>query len=267
MQAVVVPDSAIGPLGPIHRSIYTDLVGRTALDGCFTLHETFQTAAKRFEQSPCLGERARSSIPASILPASTPSSAPSLGRFLFESYADVATKVAQLGSGMDYLDCLRSQYSGDKDGNMKGVKLVGLYMKNCKEWIVAENACYSRSAATVPMYDTLGADVLQFIINETKLCCVICSDKEIDKLNQVANACPSLKFVIVVATFDSKLSSASVTKMNRGGERPLRFMLFEDVLRLGRVCFYLISDNLAHFIRSFDLYFFFFFLFQKYVNV
>ena len=255
MQSAIVPHSEQNASGAIHRSIRRDLVGLTALDGCYTLFETFVAAVRRYPGSPCLGERVKSSINATMNSSSSSSSSGSGGRFVFESFLDIAAKVTKLGAGLEYMDCFKSQYDGGKGSSsggddMRNIKLVGLYMKNCKEWIVAENACYTRSAATVPLYDTLGADILQYIINETKLSCVICSNQEVEKVKNSITECPSLKVVVVVIASSSSLPSpysspdsyisspysspdSYISSLNR--EHPtVKFVTFEDVLRLGQ---------------------------------
>ena len=65
---------------------------------------------------------------------------------------------------------------------------VGLYASNCASWVVAEQvcdhlyeaivtaknlcflqACYAQSLVTVPLYDTLGPDVVEFISNQSMM--------------------------------------------------------------------------------------------------
>ena len=55
-------------------------------------------------------------------------------------------------------------------------------MKNCPEWIIAEHAIYCLDGATVPFYDTLGPDVVRFILEHTGLSCVVCSRQELGRL-------------------------------------------------------------------------------------
>jgi long-chain acyl-CoA synthetase len=43
--------------GPIHRSVDPELQGRTSLNGCNTLYETFQRSISLHPNQPCLGER------------------------------------------------------------------------------------------------------------------------------------------------------------------------------------------------------------------
>lgn len=60
--------------------------------------------------------------------------------------------------------------------------LLGIYMKNSPEWLMSEHAIYCLGGATVPLYDTLGPDVVRFILEHTGLSCVVCTRKELGSL-------------------------------------------------------------------------------------
>ena len=55
-------------------------------------------------------------------------------------------------------------------------------MRNCPEWILAEQAVYCLGGATVPFYDTLGPDTVRYILEHTGMSCVVCSRKELARL-------------------------------------------------------------------------------------
>ena len=48
-------------------------------------------------------------------------------------------------------------------------RLVGLYSKNRYEWVIAEQACNAYGYISVPLYDTLGADAVAFVIGQTSM--------------------------------------------------------------------------------------------------
>ena len=68
------------------------------------------------------------------------------------------------------------------DKNEDDMLLLGIYMKNCPEWLLSEHAIYCLGGATVPLYDTLGPDVVRFILEHTGMSCVVCSRKELNSL-------------------------------------------------------------------------------------
>lgn len=46
---------------------------------------------------------------------------------------------------------------------------LGIYSKNREEWAIADLACMGSSVSIVPTYESLGADALAFVINQTEL--------------------------------------------------------------------------------------------------
>ena len=87
-----------------------------------------------------------------------------LGPYEWQTYAQVGTRIKNLASGLGRLDI--------KSRN------IGIYSKNRPEWLLAEHACYARNWVTVPLYDTLGEDGLEFITRQTEMhICFTTSDK------------------------------------------------------------------------------------------
>lgn len=69
--------------------------------------------------------------------------------------------------------------------NGDNLRLVGLYSKNRYEWVVCEQACNAHAITSVPLYDTLGADAVAFVVGQTGLTTVCCSKTEVPKVLQV----------------------------------------------------------------------------------
>jgi len=55
---------------------------------------------------------------------------------------------------------------------------IGIYSKNCPEWIIVEHATYTFNNILVPLYETLEPDACVFIINETEIRLVVCDNLE-----------------------------------------------------------------------------------------
>lgn len=110
--------------------------------------------------------------------------------------------VDSFAAGLEALKLVNDNHSKDDgDGDSeKDMKLLGLYMKNCMEWVVAEHAIYTIGGATVPLYDTLGPDTVQFVLNQTGVSSVVCSRKELPKLCEAkkSGGCSKFRAVILV---------------------------------------------------------------------
>jgi acyl-CoA synthetase (AMP-forming)/AMP-acid ligase II len=82
---------------------------------------------------------------------------------------------------------------------IQGLTLMAVYSKNCPEFVVAEQACFAAGGATVPLYDTLGPETVQFVLAETGASVVVCyGAREVAACLAVARACPELKLVVAV---------------------------------------------------------------------
>ena len=73
--------------------------------------------------------------------------------------------------------------------------MVGIYSRNCPEWIVAEQGVYSHSMILVPLYDSLGPDARSFVISQCEMRLVIAHDEE--SLTNILNSAPPCLKVIV----------------------------------------------------------------------
>ena len=77
---------------------------------------------------------------------------------------------------------------------------LGLYMKNCMEWTLAEHSVYCIGGATVPLYDTLGPSTVEFILNQTDTPCVVCTRSELVHLCEAKKSgrCPSFRTAVLI---------------------------------------------------------------------
>lgn len=148
--------------------------------GCRTLYEGFRRGHKINPLGPCLGFRAFSTNG-----IATP--------YIYTSYTEVLARVNAFAAGLHILDMV----TPTKD---EGLKLIGLYMGNCMEWFIAEQAIFCLSGATVPFYDTLGPESVEFILNQTSTKTVVCTRRQFPRLCKVKKSgrCPCFESVILV---------------------------------------------------------------------
>src|SRR6266540_4871113 len=71
---------------------------------------------------------------------------------------------------------------------------------------MAQLACYQYSIISVPLYDTLGADAIEYIVNQTEMeFCLTTSNKAQDLLN-MKDRLPNLKTIIISDQYDQELT-------------------------------------------------------------
>jgi long-subunit acyl-CoA synthetase (AMP-forming) len=62
---------------------------------------------------------------------------------------------------------------------------LGIIAKNREEWAIADLACLRSSITIVPFYESLGADVIAFVLNQTELKAICCETKAIDTITKL----------------------------------------------------------------------------------
>jgi len=164
MNSAPVLNSGTVSRGIIRRSVADPDAGpRLSLDGCHTLYESLRRgAAESTSHGPCLGYRAVSLVGDRGGATATP--------YVYSTYGEVLVRVDNVSAGL----AERGLVSPTEDGVAR-FDAVGLYLANCPEWTIVEHACYAIGAATVPMYDTLGPETVQYILKHTDLATVVCS--------------------------------------------------------------------------------------------
>jgi long-chain acyl-CoA synthetase len=78
------------------------------------------------------------------------------GKYIWQTYQQVYETVILIGSAMRHIGV-----------EPKG--RCGIYGANCPEWFIAMEACNAHSIVCVPLYDTLGAEAVEFIVNHAEV--------------------------------------------------------------------------------------------------
>ena len=97
-------------------------------NGCRTLYEGFRLGHKLNPMGPCLGFRAMSTNG-----LATP--------YIYSSYTEILARINAFAAGLETLNLVPPT---DEDNTV----LLGLYMKNCMEWFIAEQAIFCVAGAT-----------------------------------------------------------------------------------------------------------------------
>lgn len=115
-------------------------------DDVSTLYDGFMRGCRVAGDKPCLGTRPNQQ-----------------SDYQWLTYNQVKDTATNFGSGLINTVGLRPNND----------QLVGIYAKNCSEWVVAEKALIFYNMCLVPMYDTLGDQAMRYICQQTDLECMI----------------------------------------------------------------------------------------------
>ncbi|KAF2205437.1 long-chain-fatty-acid-CoA ligase/ protein binding protein [Delitschia confertaspora ATCC 74209] len=178
--SVPIPGSEASDRSPVYRHWrFQDREMLKRLDDSITTaHEAFEASANRNAKSRCLGHRPYDPV------------AKTYGPYVWQDYQTVQTRRKNLGAGLVHLH--------RKVGVMDRSFGVGLWCQNRPEWQITDLACMSQSLYTVSIYDTLGPDTTEYIVNHANLTCVVTSLNHITALLKLKPRLPSLKLIIAL---------------------------------------------------------------------
>lgn len=144
---------------------------------CSTFHELFEKAWQDRPNKRMLGRRPWNPATKTWEP-----------RYEWMTYAEVAERRKNMGAGIAELH----QRVGITAHNYG----VGIWSQNRPEWQITELAVVSQALYPVTLYETLGPQTSEYIINHGELACVVCSLPHVPTLLKIAPKCPTLKLII-----------------------------------------------------------------------
>lgn len=201
--------------------------------GFQTVHELWKKSYKTNKDHPCLGMRTGLDDQGSG------------GRFAFMNYQQIHLNVASL-AGSILTKLLRSGKGEGENGDGKGSKggkpgkmpkvpvkpHVGIFGANCPAWLITFFACARSRMVSVPLYETVGVDVIEYIIRHAELQMVFVDGEKMKKLaNAIENLKGehSLKYVVHWSGNYPKWHDVSV-KLEAAG---VRMIDFGDLIDMG----------------------------------
>ena len=157
--------------GPLYRLAQTaDALVPFEFRGCTTLKDLFELSVKDFGDEPCLGQRVNNG-----------------GEYIWLTYNEVKDSTDKIASAL----ISEGAEVGDKIGVLSG---------NCPEWMVAMQACNKTGAACVPLYDTLGENAVEYIVNHAECKIAFVSAKKIGVFLKTKGKIPTVTTVIYWGT-------------------------------------------------------------------
>lgn len=163
--------------GPVYRSIYAKDGLMELPEGLYSPWQFFSDSVKRSPNCPMLGRRQVTDSKA--------------GLYVWLTYQEVYDSAIRLGSAIRS----RGVNPGDR---------CGIYGSNCPQWIMAMEACYSHCITYVPLYDTLGPNAIEFIINHAEVSLVFVQENKIPSiLSCLSNCSTHLKTIVSFANVSS----------------------------------------------------------------
>ncbi|KAI9216511.1 hypothetical protein BC828DRAFT_352438, partial [Blastocladiella britannica] len=204
-QSVAVVSDPVSDDGKDCTSIYRNaatahlgLLSSAAPDATTAYQLFFSRAVQFWPDSPCLGTRARD-------PTKTEDGW--ADHYTWLSYSTVADRATAIGSGL--LQIIARDVLPASGGPITAIPVpgavprhhIGIYARNRAEWVLTDLACVAYSMASVALYDTLGADALQYIVNHAELRVVVAAHEMVPVLIRAAGikgGCEHLRVIVAM---------------------------------------------------------------------
>jgi long-chain acyl-CoA synthetase len=143
-----------------------------------TPHEQFENSVSLYPRNRCLGHRPYDPVTKKF------------GGYVWQDYETIGKRRTNFGAGLVHLH-REAGVTGQKYG-------VGLWCQNRPEWQITDLACMSQGLYTVSIYDTLGPDTTEYIINHAELACIVTGVNHVTALLKLKPRLPTLKIIIVM---------------------------------------------------------------------
>nr|GLL29154.1 long chain acyl-CoA synthetase 4-like [Ipomoea trifida] len=157
-------------IGPVYRSVFAKDGFPPPIDGMDCCWDVFRLSVEKYPNNRMLGRR-------EIVNGKA-------GKYVWMTYKEVYDVVMKVGSS------IRS--CGVEQGGK-----CGIYGANCPEWMISMEACNAHGLYCVPLYDTLGAGAVEFIISHAEVTIAFSEEKKMPELLKTfPNAAKYLKTVV-----------------------------------------------------------------------
>eukprot|EP00262_Sarcandra_glabra_P008163 TRINITY_DN2141_c0_g1_i1.p1 TRINITY_DN2141_c0_g1~~TRINITY_DN2141_c0_g1_i1.p1 ORF type:complete len:659 (-),score=105.72 TRINITY_DN2141_c0_g1_i1:337-2313(-) len=187
-------------VGPVYRSVFAKDGFPPPVDGMECCWDIFRISVDKYPQNRMLGHR-------EIVDGKP-------GEYVWLTYKEVYDIVIKVGLS------LRS--CGVEPGGR-----CGIYGANCPEWIMSMEACNAHGIHCVPLYDTLGAGAVEFIICHSEVSIAFVEEK---KIAEVLKTFPNTtKFLKTLVSF-GKVTPEQREEVEKCG---LAIYSWDDFLLLG----------------------------------
>ncbi|KAI4326825.1 hypothetical protein L6164_019355 [Bauhinia variegata] len=157
-------------VGPVYRSLFAKDGFPATVEGLDSCWDVFRMSVEKNPQNPMLGRR-------EIVNGKP-------GKYKWQNYKEIYDLVMKIGNSIR------------RCGYEEGVK-CGIYGANCPEWIISMEACNAHGLYCVPLYDTLGAGAVEFIICHAEVSIAFAEEKKIPELlKSLPNASKYLRTLV-----------------------------------------------------------------------
>ncbi|KAK7264344.1 hypothetical protein RJT34_31951 [Clitoria ternatea] len=187
--------------GPVYRCIYAKDALMDLPSHFESPWDFFRDTTMKCPNNPMLGRRQKTDS--------------KVGPYKWMTYKEAYDAAIRMGSSMRG----RGVNPGDR---------CGIYGSNCPEWIITMEACNSYGVINVPLYDSLGPNAVEFIINLAEISIAFVQDNKIPSVLSCLDRCSTLKTIV-------SFGNVSTTQKKEAEELGASCISWGEFLELGNL--------------------------------
>ncbi|GLB35097.1 putative AMP-binding enzyme [Lyophyllum shimeji] len=180
-QSVQVPGTKRPGQTAHYRNGIWGLIGLHTPNAVKTLDEIFDSGLSGGRDRPFLGAR----------PVVSTNPLKYADHYVWQTYGDVDIRRRHVGSALSSLFAKGEVGGGE-------LNTVGIWSANRPEWQIIDIALQSYDKVSVSLYDTLGKDSVEYIINHAHLTVIFSTADHIPTLLKLAPNVPILKLIVCI---------------------------------------------------------------------
>lgn len=201
MKFLVESGGAAANAGPTYRNVLAKDAGfLQSPPGLHSCWDVFRASVEKYPSNPMLGRR-------TVVDGNA-------GDYAWMTYQEAYDVVMKLAASMNK--------SGVKQGER-----AGIYGANRPEWIISMEACNALGVCCVPLYDTLGANAVEFITCHAEIQIAFVEERKIEELLKTCHA--TSKYLKSIVSFGGVTNDQKEEAKNHG----LSIFSWEEFLIMG----------------------------------
>ncbi|KAG8921090.1 hypothetical protein FRC01_000420 [Tulasnella sp. 417] len=176
------------------------------------LPELFEAGLSLGSHRPFLGHR-----------PSLSTSPPTLAReYVWESYGSVDARRRKIGSALEFKYRQGSYPKAE-------FETVGIWSINRPEWQIIDIACQAYNKVSVSLYDTLGPDAVEYILNHAEIPIVFATSVKLPALLTLAPKLKTLRTIVSIDPLSPETKTVLTAWAGQHAVELLDFPEFEDL--------------------------------------
>lgn len=222
-QSVELPGTRTpGATGHYRHAAYADSLVSTFRESpqIKTLYDVWQNSVSKYGDNDFLGHRPFNTV------------AQTYGGYTWETYRQINQRVNAFGSGIMHVN---EVILGNNQLNRWS---LGIWSHGRPEWFISEMSCNTYNLVSVALYDTLGPDAIEYIVNHADIQIVVASANHIASLIENAEKLPKLKAIVSMDSLRDTVpvpgaTSAAQVLRAWGNQKGIKIYDFNEVEALG----------------------------------